>query len=96
MQPELLYRLQGVPDGAIPYKNATGINAAIAEQLEDKDLASWNESLHVVQNLGIDNDLVESLLMRAFGWSSQAYWQGSKTDEVPVPEEVYFCHKNSK
>lgn len=60
----------------------------MSEVLADGDLAQWNESLEIVKSLGIDDELVESLLMRAFGWSSQTYWQGSKTNEVPVPAEV--------
>lgn len=60
----------------------------VVDQLNAEEKEKWAESLDIVKSLGFEDEKAESLLSRGFGWGSQVYWQGSKTNEVPDAQLV--------
>lgn len=65
---------------------------AVIEQLEsDEDKQQWTDALQQLEDLGMDEEVAEKSLKRAFGWSSQAYWWKEKVKEVPQSGEVCNC-----
>lgn len=63
-------------------------DAPVVDQLNAEEKRKWVESLEIVKSLGFEDEKAEKLLSRGFGWGSQAYWQGSKTNEVPEAQLV--------
>ncbi|GMH42168.1 hypothetical protein BSKO_10087 [Bryopsis sp. KO-2023] len=60
----------------------------VSDRLSGEDLGKWEKSLEIVADLGFEAEKAEKLLARGFGWTSQAYWQGAKKDEVPEPAMI--------
>ena len=38
--------------------------------------------------LGFEEEEIDSILRKAFGWAGQGYWRKSKVKEVPTQDQV--------
>lgn len=61
---------------------------AAPQDLAGEQQEQWQDGLHQLKDLGMDDALAEKCLKRGFGWSSQAYWWKDKVNDVPKPGEV--------
>lgn len=62
--------------------------AAVSESLSGADREAWEAVQQRVQSLGFDAAEAERMMVKAFGWGSQAYWRKSKVKEVPDVAKV--------
>lgn len=50
--------------------------------------ASWSDCAARLEDLGMEPAAVETTLIKAFGWGSQAYWRHEKEGEAPTLAQV--------
>ena len=71
----------------VPVELTCPVTAA-PQDLAGEQQEQWQDGLHQLKDLGMDDALAEKCLKRGFGWSSQAYWWKDKVNDVPKPGEV--------
>ena len=57
-------------------------------ELSGNDEQRWCSNREALQALDFPEEEAEKLLRRAFGWTTQKYWRGTKVREVPAPGQV--------
>lgn len=57
-------------------------------ELSGNDEQCWCSNREALQALGFPKEEAEKLLRRAFGWTTQKWWRGTKVREVPAPGQV--------
>jgi len=49
----------------------------------------WTETIDkLTESLSLDEAAAEKAALRAFGWGTQVFWQKTKVNEIPEPEDV--------
>mmetsp|Transcript_39399 Transcript_39399/g.102063 ORF Transcript_39399/g.102063 Transcript_39399/m.102063 type:complete len:223 (+) Transcript_39399:176-844(+) len=64
--------------------------AAAADTLTGEDLAAWESSAQLLEDLGFDSESAVLILERSFGWGkpSQGFWRGQVVEVVPTTEQM--------
>lgn len=50
---------------------------------------AWRECAAFLTSLGVDAEVTEGVIIKAFGWGSQAYWRQEKVQQVPKLVQVH-------
>jgi len=60
----------------------------VLSDLPEETATAWNECATCLRNLGIDAEVTERSIIKAFGWGSQAYWRQEKVQQIPTLAQV--------
>lgn len=58
-------------------------------ELPEATQTAWQECAVRLADLGLDAEETEKVLVKAFGWGSQAYWRKEKINETPDVDQVH-------